>query len=116
MLAPALEKTNLVFFISEAVDDQRARGLGLFLVFVGLGGVVVFFFCSFKFLGRGIAQDQHHALAVGGPGEVFDVLRSVGDALGLAAHAVQQVDLSLALAAPGEKGEVLAIRAPAWMG
>ena len=60
-------------------------------------------------------QNEDEALAVGGPGEIVDVLNGLGEALGFAAHAVEEPNLRLAFVALGEEGEILSVGAPAGM-
>ena len=68
---------------------------------------------GFEFFRAGVAQYKADALTIGGPSEVLDILRSVGEALGFAAGTVEEPDLGFALVARGEEGEVFAVGTPA---
>src|ERR1700704_4023168 len=111
-----IEVTHFVEFELQTIDDPGFLRF-LFVLgvaFSGVSGDFVFAFLGgFEFLGTGVTKNQNEPAAVGGPGEVFHVLRGVCKALGFAAEAVEQPDLGLAFIAGGEESDELAIGAPA---
>src|SRR5580704_17445350 len=115
MRAAAIEVSDGIGLEAVAVDDVGRRSFPLrafafvfififIFIFVSASGLVFFFGFGFvQFFWSWILQHEDQALAVGGPGEVVDILRRVGEALGFAAHAVEEPDLRLAFIALGEE-------------
>jgi hypothetical protein len=98
----------------QTINDPRALSLG----FPGAGDTLflLFFFIarSFQLFRRRILEEKRQALAVGRPHEAADVLNGVGEQLGFAAQAVEQVHLGLSFVtlgvlALGEEGDELSI-------
>ncbi len=116
MSAEALQITNFIFLELIAVNHPGTLSFGLLVLdLLALALLRGFFLGCFQVLRGRILQHQHQAFAVRRPGKIFYVLNGLGEALGLAALAVQQPDLGLALVALGKKCEILAVRAPARM-
>src|SRR5580693_144003 len=122
MGAATIEVANGVFLENQAIDDPWALGLGFFGGGVFVIAVIVFglFGDGFKFLGRGITEDEHQASAIRRPGEIVDTLSRFSEALGFTAHAIQHIHLglfflALGIFALGEEGEEFPVGRPARM-
>src|SRR5271168_2309083 len=110
----AVQVTVNVFLKLQTVDDPRLVGFFLFIaIVVGVVVIFIFVFCFIEFFAGGIAKDERHAMAVGGPQEIVHVLRGIGKFFGFAAEAIEPPNLGFAVVASGEKGEVFTIGAPA---
>ncbi len=97
--AAAIEVAHCVLFELDAVDHPRALGLGFLAggLLVFIVGIAVPGCGAFQFLGAGIAEDQHQALAVWRPFVGVNVLDGIRNLLGLAAETIQEVELGLAV-------------------
>ncbi len=117
-----IEVAHFVELELQTVDDP---GLLRFLLVLGFaftgslgvcGGLVLdvlVFLGGFEFLGARVAQNDNDAAAVRCLGEVLEVLRRVGEALGFPTEPIEQPDLALAFLARGEESDEPAVRAPA---
>src|ERR1700726_181471 len=94
----AVEIADFVGLELEAIDYPGLASLGLFVLVI----VVLFFVFRLGFgqlFFGGVAEDYDQTAAVGRPGEIVDILRRPGEALGFAARAVQQPNLRFAFVA-----------------
>jgi hypothetical protein len=120
--AATIEVADGVFLENQAINDPGALSLGFFGGGVFIIAVIVFglFGDGFKFLGRGITEDEHQASANRRPSEVVDTLSRFSEALGFTAHAIQHINLGLFLfafgiLALGEEREEFPVGRPARM-
>src|SRR6266478_344414 len=109
----AVQIADSVALELKTVDDERRRSFRL-----GSGGGLVFvlLFGGFQVLGLGITKDQNQTSAVRGPFKVVNALGTVGEVSGFATEAIEKPNLGLAIVSSGEKGNVLAVGAPARVG
>src|SRR6266436_2672903 len=109
----AVQIADSVALELKTVDDERRRSFRL-----GSGGGLVFvlLFGGFQVLGLGITKDQNQTSAVRGPFKVVNALGTVGEVSGFATEAIEKQNLGLAIVSSGEKGNVLAVGAPARVG
>src|ERR1700683_2094677 len=122
MRSPPVEVSHCVGLEAIAVDYEWRRSFWFFrlrilvLVFIAVTRLVFFFgFGLVPLFGRRVLQDEDESLAVRRPGKILDVLNRIRELLCLAAHAVEQPNLSLALISFREKGEIFPVWAPARM-